>query len=50
MQYEQKSKLFWEEKELLPDDMEIVCEKIIDKKAESQESLITKQRNLDTVQ
>lgn len=45
-----KSKLFWEEKKLLPDGMEIVCEMIIENKAEFQESLITKQRNLDTVQ
>lgn len=50
MQYEQKNKLFWEEKELLPDGMEIVCEMIRDNKAEFQESLTTKQKNLDSVQ
>lgn len=50
MQHEKNNKVFWEEKELLPDGMEIVCETIRDNKAEFQESSITKQWNLDTVQ
>lgn len=48
MQYGKKASCFG--KKLLPDGMEIVCEMIIENKAEFQESLITKQRNLDTVQ